>query len=131
MQTQTEKKSSELLDIMDLQGKVTEPGAIVAPCSDYPSEDGVIRAPHPWSLYDVPVERMREGMDRLREKLPKSGWRITKDGTDSSRSKSPQIIADSTDGKYSADIRFWEEPESSDEESMIVVTVVSSCFRSR
>lgn len=131
MQAQVEKRSSQILDIISLEGKVTESGAAVAPCSDYPSEDNVHRIRHPWSLYGVPVAKMQEAMDRLRNKLPQHGWKIVKDGTDSSRARSPQIVANSTDGAFSVDIKLWAEPKSSEHKSLIVVTVVSTCYKSR
>ncbi|MGC9500630.1 hypothetical protein [Streptomyces sp. WG7] len=123
-----EHASSEILDIIGANGKVTNSGALPTPCSDYAPEENVHRMRHPWSIYDVRDEKLREAMGSLRKALPSKGWEIVKDGPDSSQAQLPQIVADSPDGHMSTDIRLWiEAPGSS---SMIEVTVVSDCFRS-
>ncbi|MFI2643962.1 hypothetical protein [Streptomyces sp. NPDC018610] len=125
-----EHASSEILDIMTLQGKVTQSGASATPCSSYSPEDEVHRLRHPWSIYGVPSEDLKKAMDRLRKQLPAKGWKIVKDGHDKSQAKLPQIVAESPDGHMSADLRLWLEPSDSRRSSMIEVTVVSDCFRS-
>ncbi|HEX5567302.1 MAG TPA: hypothetical protein VFY14_10350 [Streptomyces sp.] len=124
---ETEEKSSEILDLTGLKGKVTEARANLVRCSDHPPEEEVYRARHPWSLYDVPAEELEKGMDRLRKQLPGNGWKIVKDGTDGSRARTPQLVADFVDGKFSADIRFLDEREHGDDPSLLEVTVVSAC----
>ena len=125
---ETEKKSSEILEILNLKGKVTEPGAGSVSCSDSSAEN-TYRARHPWSIYDVPVEEMKKAMDRLRKDLPEKGWKIVKDGHDDSQAQSPQIIANSSKGRFSVDIRLQDRRTRSDDPSIIEVTVVSGCYR--
>ncbi|MFJ4522385.1 hypothetical protein ACIP4Y_15780 [Streptomyces sp. NPDC088810] len=125
-----ERASSEILDILAVKGKVTRSGAVAAPCSSYPEESEVHRMRHPWSVYGVPGDDLERAMDRLRKQLPAKGWKIVKDGPDKSRAKLPQIVANSSDGHLSADLRLWREPADSERSSMIEVTVVSDCFRS-
>lgn len=132
VQEEAEKVSSQIMDVMNLKGKVTESGAAILPCSGFDSSEGeVYRARHPWSLYGVPVMEMEKAMGRLREKLPESGWRIVRDGTDGSRAESAQIVADSKNEGFSVDIRLLAEPKGSEHESLIEVTVASSCYRSK
>ncbi|MFC0599712.1 hypothetical protein [Streptomyces palmae] len=131
MSQETQKVSSGILDILSLKkGKVTEPGPGTLPCSGYSGGEEVRRMHHPWSVYDVPVEDLYEAMDRLRSELPKNGWKIIKDEPDRSRAKTPQIVANYTRGNFSADIRLLDQRKYRDKESLIMVTVVSDCFRS-
>ncbi|MDN3262716.1 hypothetical protein QWJ26_23505 [Streptomyces sp. CSDS2] len=74
--------------------------------------------------------RPRRRHRRRHEYVPRQ-WKIVKDGPDKSRAKLPQIVANSSDGRLSADLRLWREPADSKRSSMIEVTVVSDCFRSK
>ncbi|WP_274030346.1 hypothetical protein [Streptomyces sp. MMBL 11-1] len=122
VQDEVEKVSSSILEILSLKAKMTEAGAMISPC-----EGGTYRAHHPWGVYGPPVKDLEGAMDRLRSQLPEKGWKIVKDGPDDSRGKSPQIIADSTDGKFSVDARLHGGP--SDDPAQLEVTVQSTCFR--
>ncbi|MFI6701746.1 hypothetical protein ACIBJC_22740 [Streptomyces sp. NPDC050509] len=130
VQKGTENASSQILDMMDLKGKVTESGALILRCSDYSPEDEVYRARHPWSLRNIPIEEMKNAMDRLREELSKNGWNIVKDGPDDTVGKAPQIVANSKNGEFSADIRLLDNRKYGDDPSLIEVTVVSKCYKS-
>ncbi|MGW7573488.1 hypothetical protein [Streptomyces sp. NPDC054765] len=125
----TEKTSSEILDLIGLKGKVTKPGPFTMPCSG--QSGGVYRAHHPWSLYGVPVDDMKQAMDRLRKGLPKKGWKIVKDGFDGSPSKAPQIVANSKGEEFSVDIRLHDERKYGNDPSLIEVTVESACFKTK
>ncbi|GAB2952831.1 hypothetical protein GCM10023080_009240 [Streptomyces pseudoechinosporeus] len=131
VKSQTEQTSSRVLEIIDLKGKVTDTGATTTRCSDYSDDEEVYRAQHPWSIYDVTVEDMKQAMDRLRQRLPEQGWKIVKDGTDDSQAKSPQIVADTKDGDFSVDIRLQDESKYGDDPSLLEVTVESACYRSK
>lgn len=123
--------STAILDIIDVKGKVTKPGPAPLPCSSYPADAGVNQIHHPWSVYDVPFEDLRAAMDRLRDELPQKGWKIVQDGPDGTVGNSPQIVANSTGGHLSADIRLQDERSRGDKPSFIEVTVVSDCFRDK
>lgn len=125
------KASSAILDMIDVPGKVTKPGPAPLPCSSYPDDAGVNRIHHPWSVYGVPFEDLRAAMARLRDELPQKGWKIVKGGPDDTLGKSPQIVANSTGGHLSADIRLQDERSRRDKPSFIEVTVVSDCFRDK
>ncbi|WP_228925505.1 hypothetical protein [Streptomyces sp. DH7] len=122
VQDEVEKVSSSILEILSLKAKMTEAGAMISPC-----EGGVYRAHHPWGIYGPPAKDLEEAMNRLRSQLPEKGWKIVKDGPDDSRAKSPQIVADSADGKFSVDARF--HGRKSDDPAQLEITVQSACFR--
>ncbi|MFE2977838.1 hypothetical protein [Streptomyces sp. NPDC059258] len=122
VQDEVEKISSSILEILSLKAKMTEAGAMISPC-----EEGTYRAHHPWGVYGPPAKDLGEAMDRLRSQLPKNGWKIVKDGPDDSQGKSPQIVADSADGKFSVDARFHDRQ--SDDPAQLEITVQSACFR--
>lgn len=126
----TRKTSSEILDLIDLKGKVTEPGPYDTLCSGH-SGGNVYRAVHPWSVYDVPVDDMQKSMDRLRRDLPGHGWKIAKDGPDGSPSKAPQIVANHEGGEFSVDMRLHDERKYGNKPSLIEVTVESACFKTK
>ncbi|WP_434595682.1 hypothetical protein [Streptomyces sp. A5-4] len=128
MQEEVEKRSNRILEMIKLEGKSTQSGATLLPCSGYAPEEKTQRARHPWSIYDVPVEDMEKAMDRMRTALPKNGWKIVKDGPDESLAKTPTIIADSDDGKFSVKLRLMDERKHK-ETSLIAITVTSSCFQ--
>ncbi|WP_234426770.1 hypothetical protein [Streptomyces niger] len=125
---ETEKASSEILDLAGVKGKVTESGAFAMPCAGYSSEK-VYRAHHPWSLYGLPFEELKKAFGRLRDGLPGHGWKIVKDGPDGSPSKAPQIIANHKGGDFSVDIRLHDESKRSGKTSLLEVTVESACFK--
>ncbi len=126
-----ERASSQILDILDVKGEVTDTGAMTARCSDYDPDEEVYRARHPWSIYKAPFEDMQKGMDRLRVELPKDGWKIVRDGVDGSKAKSPQIVAESEGGEFAVDVRLHEASEIGNAPDLLEVTVESACYRQK
>ncbi|MCF6521769.1 hypothetical protein [Streptomyces sp. JJ36] len=120
--------SSQLLDILNLDGKVTEPGPGVSLCEGRDT-DKFFKIRHPWSVYDVPVEDMERAMEKLREALPERGWEVTSYGPDESRAKSLTLFADSTEKKFTAQVKLLDRRGRSDHPSGITVTLVSACFQ--
>ncbi|MEU9090306.1 hypothetical protein [Streptomyces sp. NPDC048428] len=131
VQADVERTSSRILEIIGVKGKVTEAGAMAAPCSDFDPAEEVNRARHPWSLYDAPFADMQRGMDRLRTELPKDGWTITKDGRDGTQGNSPQIVAESKGGEFAVDVRLHRASKAEKSEDLLEVTVESACYRSK
>lgn len=123
--------SSEILEIIDLRGEVSEPGPGIAQCSDKDPEK-FYRVNHMWSLSGVPVPDMQRAMTRLKEGLPKKGWKIVKYGPDGSRSKSPELIADSVPKQFSVNIHLYDESKKTEPnapKSLIYVFLTSNCFQ--
>ncbi|MFE7932162.1 hypothetical protein ACFU6S_26235 [Streptomyces sp. NPDC057456] len=131
VKAEVEQTSSRILEIMALKGKVTDTGAMTTRCTDYDSDQEVYRSRHPWSVYQVPVADMEKAMERLREELPKKGWKIVKDGADDSAAKSPQIVAQSKGDEFAVDVRLLDERKYGDDPSLIEVTVESACYKAK
>ncbi|MEV0923659.1 hypothetical protein AB0I99_00735 [Streptomyces spongiicola] len=131
VEADVEKASSRILEMLALEGKVTESGAMTARCADYDSGQHVYRARHPWSVHQVPFADMQKAMDRLRSELPKRGWEIRKDGVDGSVGKSPQIIAESEGRTFSLDVRLHKASEAGGAPELLEVTVESACYRTK
>ncbi|WP_329024159.1 hypothetical protein [Streptomyces sp. NBC_01423] len=126
---EVEQASSRILEIIDVKGKATEPGALTMPCSDDDHQEEPYYAFHPWSLYEAPFADLEKGMNRLRTGLPKEGWKITKDGMDGTIGNSPQLVAESGDRRLMVDIRLNKEVKSQKTPDMLRVTVQSRCYR--
>ncbi|WP_244414035.1 hypothetical protein [Streptomyces hygroscopicus] len=123
--------SSIVLDVIDLKGEVSKPRPGVSPCGDKgPDKFYVIH--HPWSLTGVPVEDMKKAMDRLKKNLPGKGWKIVSYGPDASPSKSLELVADSTEKKFSISIRLLDRTKRANPgslEALISVDLTSACFQ--
>ncbi|NED93351.1 hypothetical protein G3I76_76600 [Streptomyces sp. SID11233] len=129
VKTDTERASSRILEMLDIKGEATEPGAMTLPCSGYDSAEEVYRARHPWGIYKVPFTDMQKAMNRLRVGLPKDGWKIIKDGRDGTQGNSPQIIAESKGREFAVDVRLHKEVKAENSPPMLEVTVESRCYR--
>uniref|UniRef100_A0AAU2VZD1 Uncharacterized protein n=1 Tax=Streptomyces sp. NBC_00008 TaxID=2903610 RepID=A0AAU2VZD1_9ACTN len=125
-----EQASSRILEMIDVKGTATEPGAMTMPCSDDDHQEEPYYAWHPWSLYKAPFAELQKGMNRLRAELPKDGWTITKDGRDGTIGNSPQIVAESKGRGVMVDVRLHKEVKSQKTPAMLEVTVQSRCYRS-
>ncbi|WP_240676431.1 hypothetical protein [Streptomyces sp. B27] len=130
MGAETEKTSSRVLEMLAVKGKVTESGAMTAPCTDSGSDEKTFRARHPWSVHQAPFAELKAGMERLRRELPRDGWEIVKDGPDSSTAKSPQLVAESAGREFAVDARLHRASSVGKAPELLEVTVDSACFRS-
>lgn len=124
--------SSQILNVIDLNGKVTEPGPGIATCGPENS-DTRFKVKHPWSVYDVPEEDMEAAMERLKKDLPERGWKIVSYGPNRSPARSLQLIADYKHGhkQFSVNITFLDKRDKdgdSGHKSLINVNLVSACF---
>ncbi|MEU9009351.1 hypothetical protein AB0D12_06095 [Streptomyces sp. NPDC048479] len=69
-------------------------------------------------------------MTRLKDGLPKQGWKITRFGPDKSASKNLELIADHDEKKFGLNISFWKKNSGGDKNPpALVVTVVSGCYQ--
>ncbi|MDN3060659.1 MULTISPECIES: hypothetical protein [Streptomyces] len=123
----TREVSSRLLEMINVKGKVTEPGPRIARCDDEPDAKDLYVARHPWSIYDLSEEEVTRGMENLRKGLPEHGWKILKDGKANSKAQDPEILAENTEEKFAANFTALKKTASGD--TMIKVTVVSACHR--
>ncbi|MFJ8821411.1 hypothetical protein ACIREE_06470 [Streptomyces sp. NPDC102467] len=120
--------SSQLLDMLAIkEGKVTEPGPGISTCDEDP--DHLYKARHPWSIYGVAPEKLEAGFQRLKNGLPEHGWKVVGYGRDSSANRNLELTADSKTERFSVNASLQITGESGKKEPLLVVTVVSGCFR--
>ncbi|MGW2187192.1 hypothetical protein [Streptomyces sp. NPDC001719] len=134
VRAEAKELSSQILDAIGLKGRVSEPGPGVSRVDDDPEHLYKIR--HPWSVWGVPEQDMERSMDRLKDELPKRGWKIVSYGRDKSLAENLELVADSVNSKFSVDITFMDKRRSSkydapnaSKESGIMVNLESACFR--
>lgn len=125
--TEISNISSQVLDMIAVKGKVSEPGPTVSECPGRDPEE-YFKMHHVWSLSNAPHSELQEALPRLRENLPRSGWSVVDYGPNNSRAKTLVLTADNTEKQYALNIEFWDERQS-DGEPMLLVNVVSACFK--
>lgn len=126
--TKANHLSSQILDMIGIkEGKVTEGGAGVSLCDQDPNH--LYRMRHPWSIYEVAPDELEAGFQRLRESLPKNGWKVVAYGRDTSADKNLELTADSEKEPFSVNASLHITGSSGTQQPMIQVRVVSGCFR--
>ncbi|MGA6169147.1 hypothetical protein ACPEIF_02665 [Streptomyces sp. NPDC012600] len=125
---QTMAVSSQIFDMIGIKnGTTTEPGAGVSPCKEDP--DHLFSSRHPWGLHGVSAEELKQGFARLKESLPKQGWKIVEYGPNSSANKNLELTADSEKDHYAVNAELRVTGERGKSKPSIQVRVVSGCFR--
>ncbi len=120
--------SSELLDVLRVRGKVTKPGPMASPCRvEGGGADSYRSVRHPWSLYGVDNKVLEQAMRNLADGLPQRGWKIVKQGTDSSRNRNLEILAVHLESRTQAEITWRKGLDG--HEPLISFAVYSRCFR--
>ncbi|MFI1400157.1 hypothetical protein [Streptomyces sp. NPDC020681] len=122
----TKSVSGQIFDMIGLgQARTTEPGPGVSTCEQDP--DHLFLSRHPWSLYGVPAAELEQGFQRLRETLPKKGWKVVEYGPNKSAAKTLELTADSEKEHFSvnAELRVGAD----EKQPLILVNVVSGCYR--
>ncbi|MGW2327143.1 hypothetical protein ACWC5C_15395 [Streptomyces sp. NPDC001700] len=123
--------SSEIFDVIGLNGETSKPGPGVSQCTDKDS-DKFYKIHHPWSLSGIPIEDLKKGMTRLKEDLPKKGWKVVKYGPNNSKAKNIDLTADSKKQPFSVNIELFDKSDKPGEgrnNSLIYVDLVSACFQ--
>ncbi|MFJ9582117.1 hypothetical protein ACIRQF_37740 [Streptomyces sp. NPDC101191] len=119
----TEKVSSELFDLIGLKGKATEPGPGVLECAGKDPEK-FFTTFHSWTF--TPASGRLDGvMERLKEELPKHGWKVVDFGPDTSKNKNLRITADNDAKKHSVKITHWAK----ENPPQLNMMVVSGCYQ--
>ncbi len=128
--SETKKISSEILDIIAVKGKLSEPGPGVSACEGDERGEETFMLRHPWSLTASSDGELSKAMARLKEELPKNGWEIVKYGRNNSASKSLTLTADHKERKFGVHVEHWEKNSGGDSNpASLVVTVVSACYQ--
>ncbi|MBB5120857.1 hypothetical protein [Streptomyces eurocidicus] len=121
--------SSQLLDWMGVKGKVTESGAMAGTCDAVdPDFQTHYSVEHPWSVYDLTSGTFEQAMQNLREKLPRNGWEITRDGLTKSQARNPEIVAVNRKTHHGVHIE-WTRSRSGKLPKLITVDVGSRCYK--
>lgn len=98
------KLSSDVFDIVRLQGKVSPVGPATMPSRQGEREYSV---QHIWSISRLSEQELTRGFYRLREELPKKGWRITHFGHAYSTARQLEIEAVHKKDEYSLSAELW------------------------
>ncbi|MER7521145.1 hypothetical protein [Streptomyces sp. NPDC126499] len=120
----TEKVSSELYDLIGLKGKATEPGPGTNACSGKDPEK-YFTTFHAWTFTPASPDQLDGVMERLREELPKHGWKVVDFGPDNTKSRSLTLTADNDAKKHSVKIAHWAE----ENPPKLNLFVVSGCYQ--
>lgn len=126
--TKTKTVSSQIFDLIGLkQAKTTETGPGISPCEEDPERLFLSR--HPWALYGVSAEELKQGFQRLKENLPKHGWKVVEYGPNKSANKNLELTADSDKERYSVNAELRVTGERGKARPSIQIRIVSGCFR--
>ncbi|OKJ12282.1 hypothetical protein AMK20_07635 [Streptomyces sp. TSRI0261] len=121
---QAEKVSSEIYDLIGIKGKASNTGPGVSECSDK-DPDKYFQIFHPWSFTPESPENLNGVMERLKEELPKHGWKIVEYGPNTSKNKSIQLTADNDKKKHSVKITHFAKGKT----PSLNLMVVSGCYQ--
>ncbi|MFI5677773.1 hypothetical protein [Streptomyces cellulosae] len=119
-----ETVSSGIYDLIGVKGKASDSRPGVMDCSGKDPKTH-FRIFHPWSFYPASASDLDEAMDRLKEELPKNGWKIAKYGPDTSKNKNITLTADNDKKKAGVNI----VKRSKNEPPKLSLTVVSGCYK--
>ncbi|GLF97561.1 hypothetical protein [Streptomyces yaizuensis] len=123
--TATKQVSSEILDLVGVKGDATEPGPRVSECGGDRDRETYYQMRHPWSLVPAPGQRLDGVMERLRDELPKHGWKIVQFERDNSRNQNFRLTADHDDRKFSVRVVHLAK----NEPPQLSITIVSGCYQ--
>ncbi|MEN8651216.1 hypothetical protein ABCR94_11370 [Streptomyces sp. 21So2-11] len=121
---EAEKVSSELYDLIGIKGKLSKTGAGVTECSGKDREK-FFKIFHPSSLVPASADQLGGAMERLKEELPKHGWKVVEYGVDNSQNKNLNLTADNDKKKYSVKIVHMAK----DNPPGLSLMVVSGCYQ--
>ncbi|MFH9265196.1 hypothetical protein ACH4KN_13190 [Streptomyces sp. NPDC017546] len=122
---QTVKKvSSELYDLIGIKGEASNSGAGVSDCGGK-DPDKYFSVFHPWSFTPASPEKLSSVMEKLKEELPKHGWKVVEYGPDTSKNKNVRLTADNEAKKHS--VKIWHYAKRNPPKLSLMV--VSGCYQ--
>ncbi|UZI31009.1 hypothetical protein [Streptomyces sp. VB1] len=120
----TKKVSSELYDLIGIKGEASNSGAGVTECGNK-DPDKYFQIFHPWSFTPASADQLDGVMERLKEELPKHGWKVVEYGPNTSKNKSMQLTADNDKKKHSVKITHFAKGKT----PSLNLMVVSGCYQ--
>ncbi|WP_326611625.1 hypothetical protein OIE62_19330 [Streptomyces scopuliridis] len=121
---ETEKVSSELYDLIGIKGKASDTGPGVTGCSGKDPEK-FFQIFHPWTFTPASVDQLDGVMERLKEELPKHGWKVVEYGRDTSKNQNLNLTADNDEKKHSVKIAHFAKNKT----PSLNLMVVSGCYQ--
>ncbi|GGX66522.1 hypothetical protein [Streptomyces anandii] len=119
-----EKVSSGIYDLIGVKGKASSSRPFVAECSGKDAKK-YFRIFHWWSFYPTSASDLGVAMERLKEELPKRGWKVVSYGPDTSRNKNTNLTADNDRKKVGVNIVQM----SKNDPPKLSLHVVSGCYK--
>ncbi|WP_443294575.1 hypothetical protein [Streptomyces sp. GDS52] len=120
----TERVSSGIYDLIGVKGRASESYSTVMGCSGKDTGK-YFQILHPWSFYPASASDLDVAMERLKEELPKRGWKIVDYGPDTSKNKNIRMTADNDEKKVSTRIIKM----SKNDPPKLSLDVVSGCYK--
>lgn len=117
------KVSTGIYDLIGVKGRASDDQPFVMECEGK-DDSKYFRIFHWWSFYPASATELDVAMDRLRENLPKHGWKIVHYGPDSSRQRNVKMAADNDRQKVGVDI--VKKPKNNPPK--LSMYVVSGCY---
>lgn len=121
---ETEKVSSQLYDLIGIKGKASDSQPGVSDCSGKDPEK-YFQIFHPWGFYPASPDQLAGVMERLKEELPKHGWKVVEYGPDTSKNKNMNLTADNDEKKHSVNIVH----QAKNKLPKLSFMVVSGCYQ--
>ncbi|MFJ3903414.1 hypothetical protein [Streptomyces sp. NPDC090025] len=120
-----EKVSSELYDLVGLKGtsSTTRAGA-VAGCGGKDPEK-FFTVIHPWTFEPAKPEQLEGVLERLKEEMPKHGWKVVEFGPDASKNQNLTLVADNDEKKVGVKIAYFAK----DKKPNLNFFLTSGCYQ--
>lgn len=120
----TEKVSNGIRDVIGIKGAAKDTGQGVTECAGK-DPDKNFQIFHPWSFTPASADQLDGVMERLKEELPKHGWKVVEYGPNTSKNKSIQLAADNDKTKHSVKITHFAKGKTPG----LSLMVVSGCYQ--
>ncbi|MFD5771548.1 hypothetical protein ACFWIN_37765 [Streptomyces sp. NPDC127049] len=120
----TKGVSSEIHDLIGLEGSTTKAGVITDECPGKDPETHFSTF-HTWTLTPAAPSGLDGVMERLKTSMPGLGWEVVGFEPDTSRNRNLTLTADDDAEKHSVKITYWAK----DEPPKLNVSVVSGCYQ--
>ncbi|WMX46708.1 hypothetical protein RGF97_20350 [Streptomyces roseicoloratus] len=119
-----EKISSELYDLIGVKGEASDTRPGVSECAGKdPAKYFTVF--HPWTFTPTSPDQLKGVMERLREELPKHGWKVVEYGPDTSKNENLTITADNDGKKYGVKIAYFAK----DARPNLNLFLTSGCYQ--